>query len=407
VSRTPVRSLLVWSAIVGAFVGLVAGGPVAGPAAASVGQADLVAGVPAPEGMQITDLGTLPGGDFSYTIAANDEGQVIGVSNAADGGYHGFLWERGVMTDLGNLAAADYDTVLTAINDRGQIIGLDNRAGKAFIWQNGKRQFLGSLGGGGTHPSAINNSGQVVGSSLTATGELHPFMWQDGVMTDLGRPGDDESGVADAINERGEVAGRLSTMAGERVFVWRNGSRTILPTLGGVDAFILGQNVINARGDVAGYSGTTPGELGHYHPFLWRDGTLLDLAPVGSQENIFLTDAISARGDTVVGERGDYGTFRAFVWTNGIMTDLGIPTGVIASSIVNDLGQVATVAWNTDLWQLRSYLWQDGQLTEVPGLAPGGIAVADITNSGLLAGRSTTASGATHATVWTITGVDA
>src|SRR5947209_4402419 len=53
---------------------------------------------------------------------------------------------------------------------------------------------LGSLGGSFSAANAINNRGQVVGLSFNATPdpitpgatELRAFLWQNGVMTDLG-----------------------------------------------------------------------------------------------------------------------------------------------------------------------------------------------------------------------------
>ena len=50
----------------------------------------------------MTDLGTL-GGPDSRAVAINDLGQVIGWGAAASGETHAFLWEDGVMTDLGPL----------------------------------------------------------------------------------------------------------------------------------------------------------------------------------------------------------------------------------------------------------------------------------------------------------------
>ena len=46
---------------------------------------------------------------------------------------------------------------------------------------------LGTLGGATSVATAINDLDEVVGSSQTATGQTHAFLWRDGHMTDLGR----------------------------------------------------------------------------------------------------------------------------------------------------------------------------------------------------------------------------
>jgi probable HAF family extracellular repeat protein len=73
---------------------------------------------------------------------------------------------------------------------------------------------LGALGGGGgggvrgSGANAINNRGQVAGGSSTAAEEIHAFLWQKGEMEDLGTLGGDS--YAFAINDRGQVVGQSS-----------------------------------------------------------------------------------------------------------------------------------------------------------------------------------------------------
>src|ERR1044071_4072793 len=55
---------------------------------------------------------------------------------------------------------------------------------------------LGTLGGPGTVPAALNDGGQVVGSSNASDGPTRPFLWEGGAMGEgarlrlrLGHPG--------------------------------------------------------------------------------------------------------------------------------------------------------------------------------------------------------------------------
>jgi probable HAF family extracellular repeat protein len=71
---------------------------------------------------------------------------------------------------------------------------------------------LGTLGGVGSSAFDINNGGQVVGYSYTAESNVyHAYRWQDGMMRDLTPPSAIVS-QASAINDRGQVVG--STFGG-------------------------------------------------------------------------------------------------------------------------------------------------------------------------------------------------
>jgi probable HAF family extracellular repeat protein len=152
---------------------------------------------------------------------------VAGTSQTASGDEHAFLWQDGEMTDLGTLGGATsavgegsgvigllWPGFIGAVNDRqafneaGQVAGTSQTASgdeHAFLWQDGEMTDLGTLGGSSSSAYAVNNRGQVVGVSETASGEQHAFLWQDGEMTDLGALAGE--GLATDINDHGQIVG--------------------------------------------------------------------------------------------------------------------------------------------------------------------------------------------------------
>src|SRR5689334_9129174 len=76
---------------------------------------------------------------------------------------------------------------------------------------------LGTLGGSGSTVNAVNDSGQVAGSSfIERDAAVHPFLWSNGVMTDLGTLGG-SGGEAFGMNNLGQVVG-ASQPAGDAGF---------------------------------------------------------------------------------------------------------------------------------------------------------------------------------------------
>jgi probable HAF family extracellular repeat protein len=149
---------------------------------------------------EVTHLGTLDGdagwSDYSRASGINDRGQVVGGyhTGAVVAPTHAFITgPDGVgMTDLGTLGG---DSVAYGINDSGQVVG-DFKTDKgwpphAFITgpDGAGMTDLGALGGDFSTASGINDAGQVIGLSSTDNGQAHTFITgPDGAgMTDLAR----------------------------------------------------------------------------------------------------------------------------------------------------------------------------------------------------------------------------
>jgi probable HAF family extracellular repeat protein len=255
---------------------------------------------------------------------------------------------------------------VAAINDAGQVVGTQQSGGtsRALLWTaGGGVQDLGTLGGASSWAYGINESGQVVGASLTATGERHAFLWTPGEgMRDLGTLDGARSSTARDINDHGQVVGESTfppvgpRQPATHAFVWTLGEGMLdLGTLSEALTSSIAFDINNA-GQVVGRAFSADRQI--FPPtdpeffsraFLWAPGQgMRDLGDLGGGYSVAY--AINDAGQ-VVGKSWlsrsvpEYGILMsAFMWTadHGIR-DLGSlwsgPSLTVAYGI-NEAGQV-------------------------------------------------------------------
>jgi probable HAF family extracellular repeat protein len=138
----------------------------------------------------------LPGGGGPHGV--NSRGDVIGESQLG-----GVVWRDEQPTALG-MAPRD-------VNDQGQVAGIWRWwfLQRAAVWEDGRLEVLGTLGGWNSWAYGINEAGQVMGLSETASGARHAFLWDDGEMIDLTPHANDSDGDPWPLdmNDRGQVIG--------------------------------------------------------------------------------------------------------------------------------------------------------------------------------------------------------
>lgn len=216
----------------------------------------------------------------------------------------------------------------------------------------------------GVIPTGISNNGKITGAAFVpVTGELHAFVYENGVFTDLGMMGYTDGAVGSAINNAGQVAG-TGYGPGYHAVLYTNGH---VKALGSIDdngnSYAIAMNrlghvvgrALNGDGGWQGFSylgsfKAVPVEVacgindsdqivGSYD-FTWMvNSTTIDFARHGFiQTGPTLTDvgnlgggthretdacAINNAGQVTGNSTTATGAVHAFIYNAGVMTDLG------------------------------------------------------------------------------------
>jgi probable HAF family extracellular repeat protein len=355
---------------------------------------------------EVAQLDSLGGGS-SAGFSINNRGWVAGRSNLPDNQIrHATLWRDGVLTDLGTLGDPEKRNSVVrwpVKSVRGLITGIsqtdepdpynENWSCSAFFpaatgtgyrclgfkWQKGEMTPLPTLGGTHGFAAGANNAGRIVGWAETKVEDPEnceppqrfqflPVVYgpRDDQIRALPLLAGDSSGAATAINDRGQIVGisgicdqAVGRFTARHAVLWDKGEVIDIGNLGGVAWHT--PNAINRHGEVVGFSNFSAADGGEYHPhaFLWKeeDGIRdLETLPAPYDDN---SDAwgINKRGQAVGRSCDVDGNCHAFLWQDGVMTDLNCLVDsdgcdpedtLIAAFDIDDRGRITGQAFDDE-----------------------------------------------------------
>jgi probable HAF family extracellular repeat protein len=349
----------------------------------------------------VQNLGSLGGRDCCgehIAISNNNRGWVAGTSNVkGNKSFHPFLWRNGVMQDLGTLGGPN--SGVGVMNDHGVVpvggsdTGTPDPLGEdfcgsgthqtclSFLWENGKRTLVPTLGGNNNTVAAINNHGLVAAFAETKVRDpsciapqvldYEAFTWDpaSGKIHRLYPLKGDSVSEAQDINEQGDVVGVsgacgpvLSLPISNHAVLWRHGDSNPID-LGSLGGTIANTPYgVNNRGQVAGLSALKGNKTAH--AFLWQNGKMLDLGALPG-DNLSSAASVTDSGLVLV-ESGTVARYprgsKLAVWENGILTNLNTlvrpPSSLhlIHWGWINQHGDVVGQAYDRDTGALVPFL---------------------------------------------------
>lgn len=321
---------------------------------------------------QLTNLGTLipvavstsADGFIGYSDAKalNLAGDVVGFSFTSEGYRHAFLYDGTTMRDIG-VSAGSAASEARSINDEGIVVGiLERDTTKGFAYDGSNLIEFRTLGGTNSSANGINNRNVVVGSANT-TGDtaeqaLAYLCYQLGSCTQSLITLGGTNSVATSVSEDGGIAG-YSDLPGDsarHAFLLYLGTYD-LGTLGGSNSRAT---AVNANGAVVGVSDIV-GNVAQ-HAFLYEGpltGTpMRDLGTLGGTNS--LARGINTAGHVVGEAETTEGDLHAFLDDGTGMRDINdlinprLGFTVWSAAAINDVGQIAAIAWNSNTAGFRA-----------------------------------------------------
>jgi len=342
---------------------------------------------------QVFNLGIPLGGSVSADNGVNNLGWSAGESNlTGDATAHAVAWFLGWPTDLGTLGGPNSAVLWPGINNLGEVVGVSDTA---------TMDPYGETWSCGAFLPPSHNGHTCIG-----------FKWQFGRMTALPTLGGN-NGFATAVNAHGQIVGWAENAVHDptciapqvlqfEAVIWGPSNQMQqLPPLGSdPDSAATG---INDHGQVVGISGICQNAVGNQsatHALLWQNGVPIDLGNLGGTAwntpmAINNKGVIVGFSDLTGDQGGNNPNFHAFLWTTpGPIQDLGTLLGDAISEAlgVNAQNQIVGVSYAAGFTNPRAFIYENGRMIDLNSLtlpnSPVYLQVGgDINDEGVIVGQ--------------------
>jgi len=292
------------------------------------------------------------GGAESYTLAISNSGWAVGAAMNAQGVFKAIRYRNGQIESLGALAGFQHSSA-NGVNDAGHAVGLSSASANLLnpqpcLFRDGVVTNL------NTGPTQIQSGHARAINALDVIAGTGPFPPPSGYGACTWTPVPQTTGFvaqpllfapivpcyshAFDINDVGDTVGWFAPQGrcgGELPYVVRNGTATVLQTLGGANAEAYS---LNNMGDAVGYSELSNGQR---RAALWRAGQVINLGAIGSAS---FAQSINDAGD-IVGYYIVNNRTRACIWIDKVQFDLSNAAPPLGYSElhafgINDSGQI-------------------------------------------------------------------
>jgi probable HAF family extracellular repeat protein len=344
-----------------------------------------------------TDIGTIAPNNYSVSAnRINNLGQVVGRDSVFSGNpltsnNTTFIWQNGARTTNLTLTGTKVGgvndgTIVTMpgrgglannINDAGVIIGTADEdavlpTDRAMLWQpdgaGGYTLTINDFGGIESYFYSINESNQIAGQHIYATGKVNAIYWENGIKTDLPSLGGDGN-TARGINDSAQIVGYVDADGADNLTntynaaYWEKdaGGNWVLNNLGNFGGTQSYARSINNNSQIVGQivMGTDPLTLTS-NPYIYENGVKTDLGSLGGTRGDALE--INSLGQIVGNSYVDATNTiqHAFLWQEGEMLDLnsiarGLDGWTLTSAVsINDRGDIVARATNPNYTYVNS-----------------------------------------------------